>query len=69
MRHTTPRGRWMLFGIFATALTVSGIGKAQESETKKSSYAPEQAAKNSSKTCLAELRSRFLQTNSPSRPS
>jgi hypothetical protein len=30
----------MLFGIFATALTVSGIGKAQESATKKSSYAP-----------------------------
>jgi len=40
MRHTTPRDRWMLFGIFATALTVSGIGKAQESATKKSSYAP-----------------------------
>lgn len=40
MRHTTPRYRWMLFGIFAAALTVSGIGKAQESETKKSSYAP-----------------------------
>lgn len=40
MRHTTLRDRWMLFGIFATALTVSGIGKAQESATKKSSYAP-----------------------------
>jgi hypothetical protein len=30
----------MLFEIFATALTVCGIGKAQESAAKKSSYAP-----------------------------
>lgn len=40
MRYITPKHRWMLFGIFATALTVCGIGIAQESATKKSSYAP-----------------------------
>lgn len=40
MMYTTSRCRWMLPWIFAIMLTVSSIGKAEESTTNKSSYVP-----------------------------